>query len=101
MAEKKIGPLDRRPCRDNCGQDVILAQRIPTGKWRALDATPVTDDRMSFAMVLVGSQAWRRGDLLEHYVVSREISEDKARELVDTYPHHLLHVHDDESEGDQ
>lgn len=67
--------------------------------WRALTAEPVTDDRRAFALVVVNAQAWRRVDLLEHYLVSREVSEEKARELVDTYPHHLLHTHHQEEES--
>ena len=99
MAEQKTSPLDRRPCRDGCGVDVIVAQRMPIGKWRALNADQVTDDRKAFALVLLGTQVWRRVDLLEHYLVSREVSEEKARELVDTYPHHLLHTHHQEEES--
>lgn len=28
--------------------------------------------------------------------MTKEMPEEKARELADTYPHHLLHVHDRE-----
>ena len=75
--------------------------RWPT--WTAADdareASPKRDQLEAFALVLLGTQAWRRVDLLEHYLVSREVSEEKARELVDTYPHHLLHTHHQEEES--
>ena len=98
MAAKPLpSPTTPRPCRDEeCGFPVIVAQRVAAaGKltWRVFDATPVTDDRRSFAHVLVGTQAWRRVDLIEHWHVTREISEEQARDLVDDYPHHLLHIH--------
>lgn len=92
-ATGKQRPLDVRPC-ETCGEDIFFALRAPIGgSWRALNAAPVTDDRKAFALVLIGHQAWRRVDLLEHYLVTREVTEEKARELADTYPHHLLHTH--------
>lgn len=103
LAGKQLpGPTTPRPCRDeDCDGLVIVAQRVAgNGKltWRVFDAIPVTDDRRSFAHVLVGTQAWRRVDLVEHWHVTREIPEDQARDLVDDYPHHLLHVHDREDD---
>ena len=89
------GPLDRRPC-DSCGEDIFFAFSPVSSSWRALTAEPVTDDRRAFALVVVNTQAWRRVDLLEHYLITKQVGEEKARELVDTYPHHLLHVHDRE-----
>lgn len=88
-ATGKQRPLDLRPC-ESCGEDIFFALRAPIGNsWRPLDARPVTDDRKAFALVLIGHQAWRRVDLLEHYLITRQVDEEKARELVDTYPHHL------------
>ena len=58
----------------------------------------VSDDRRAFALVVINAQAWRRVDLLEHYLITRQVDEEKARELVDTYPHHLLHVHESEDD---
>ena len=91
----KTRPLDRRQC-DTCGESIFFAYSPVSESWRALTAEPVTDDRRAFALVVVNAQAWRRVDLLEHYLVTRQVDEEKARELVDTYPHHLLHVHDRE-----
>lgn len=102
-ATGKQRPLDPRPC-DTCAGSIFFAQRVAgVGKlvWRAFDAAPVTDDRRAFAHVLVGTQAWRRGDLLEHYLVSRQLADDKARELADTYPHHMLHTHPTDEGTDQ
>ena len=104
-ANGKRRPLDRRPCNSGCGMDVIIAKRMPLyaggpAVWRALNADEVTDDRRSFAYVLVGTQAWRRVDLVEHWHVSQEISEEAARLLVDDYPHHLLHTHHTDDDGD-
>ena len=91
----KTRPLDRRQC-DTCGESIFFAFSPVSESWRALTAEPVTDDRRAFALVVVNAQAWRRVDLLEHYLITRQVDEEKARELVDTYPHHLLHVHDRE-----
>ena len=91
----KTRPLDHRPC-DTCGESIFFAFSPVSESWRALNADQVTDDRKAFALVLLGTQAWRRVDLLEHYLVSRQVSEEKARELVDGYPHHLLHTHHQE-----
>ena len=91
----KTRPLDRRPC-DTCGEPIFFAYSPVSESWRALTAEPVTDDRRAFALVVVNAQAWRRVDLLEHYLITKQVGEEKARELVDTYPHHLLHVHDRE-----
>ena len=88
-------PLDRRPC-DSCGESIFFAFSPVFESWRALTAEPVTDDRRAFALVVVNTQAWRRVDLLEHYLITKQVGEENARELVDTYPHHLLHVHDRE-----
>jgi hypothetical protein len=90
-----LRPLDRRPC-DSCGESIFFAFSPVSESWRALTAEPVTDDRRAFALVVVNTQAWRRVDLLEHYLITRQVNEEKARELIDTYPHHLLHVHDRE-----
>lgn len=91
----KTRPLDRRPCA-TCGESIFFAYNPVTESWRPLSAEPVSDARRSLAFVVVNAQAWRPVDLLEHYVVTKEMPEEKARELVDTYPHHLLHVHDRE-----
>lgn len=90
-------PLDRRPC-DTCGEPIFFAQRIPSDQWRAFTATPAGVNHRPFAYVVIGVQAWRRVDLLEHYLITRQVTEEKARELIDTYPHHLLHTHDREDE---
>lgn len=88
----KTRPLDRRQC-DTCGESIFFAFSPVSDSWRALTAEPVSDDRRAFALVVLNAQAWRRVDLLEHYLITRQVDEEKARELVDTYPHHLLHVH--------
>lgn len=88
----KTRPLDRRPC-DTCGELIFFAYSPVSSSWRPLTAQPVSDDRRAFALVVINAQAWRRVDLLEHYLVTREVDEEKARELVDTYPHHLFHTH--------
>lgn len=98
----KTRPLDKRPC-ETCGEPIFFALRVPLyaggpAVWRAMDAAPVTGDLRAPAYVLVGTQVWRRVDLVEHWHVTKEISEDAARGLVDDYEHHLLHIHEREDD---
>ena len=83
----KTRPLDRRPC-DTCGESIFFAFSPVSESWRALTAEPVTDDRRAFALVVVNAQAWRRVDLLEHYLVTRQVDEGRPAGG-STYPHHL------------
>lgn len=88
-------PTTKRPCRDDCGTDVILARRQPEGRWAAFEATdrpPSTQEAIG-CWVLVGEQAWRPRDLVEHFQVTREISEERARELAGGHPWHRPHFH--------
>lgn len=81
-ATGKQRPLDVRPC-ETCGEDIFFALRAPIGgSWRALNAAPVTDDRKAFALVLIGHQAWRRVDLLEHYVAAEWMDRRADRKRV-------------------
>ena len=72
---------------------VLLAQRQPSGKWWAFEATdrnPASDESIG-CWVLVGTQAWAPSDLVEHIHVTREITEERARELAAGYPWHRPH----------
>ena len=71
-----------------------------SGSWRPFSAFPADDMLRPFAWILVGSQAWPRTDLVEHYMVTRELGEERARALVDDYPHHLLHPVHESSEDE-
>ena len=90
-----------RVCPD-CGARVISALRMPSADGhRLFDAHEVLDDRRAFAWVIVSGNAWLRTTLIDKYVYRQRLTLNQARDLADEYPHHLLHVHDDESEGDQ
>lgn len=94
-ANGKTRPADRRPCT-TCGASIFFAQRVGRDglSWRPFNAEPSTTDGLrQVSHVLIGDQAWRRTDLIEHWHVRQEITEDAARALVDDYPHHLLHQH--------
>lgn len=95
----KTRPLDRRPC-DTCGELIFFAFSPVSNSWRALTAEPVSDDRRAFSWVLIEAKAWPRAHLMEHYTIYRGLSDDQARDLVDDYPHHLLHIHPEESPDD-
>lgn len=90
-------PSEPRWCRDDgCDIKVILARRAFTGTWAAYEAT----DRPPFSMeaagchVVVAGQAWKPADLIEDFMTRYEISEAKARELVEGYPFHRPHFHE-------
>lgn len=78
---------------------MFLAVRAPTPtgqppKWlpfEAADRDPSKAEAVNCRAV-VGIQAWRPGDLVEHLMVTREISEEKARELAGGYPWHRPHT---------
>lgn len=87
-----------RSC-ESCGKPIVFGVRMPVGDgWRAFDAAEVTDDRRAFSWVLIEAKAWPRAHLMEHYTIYRGLSDGQARDLVDDYPHHLLHVHDREED---
>lgn len=88
-------PSEPRPCRDECGTQVVLARRDVTTRWVALEAREV--DQEPGALVLVDSTAWRPSDLVEHFMARFEIGEPKARDLVAEYPSHRIHHHEKEN----
>lgn len=94
-------PLTPRPCREGCGVQVFLARLMPQGtRWGAFELTdrdPSTQAAVG-CRVLVGVQAWRPADLVEHFQTTREISEEQARELSGGYSWHRPHHHMGEGE---
>lgn len=88
-----------RPCVHSCGSAVFTAMKAPTPtgqapKWipfEAGDRNPAKDEAVR-CWVIVGAQAWRPTDLVEHLMTTREISEEKARELAGGYPWHRPHT---------
>lgn len=75
-----------------CGQDIVFATRADTGRrvpYEAADRPPES----AGCHVLVGDQAWRIPDLVEHFQVRYETTEAAARKLVEGYPHHRPHFH--------
>ena len=94
--------LEPRVCRHpGCTVKVVLAQRVSTGKWAAFQAR----DRAPWsleaagALVLVGTQAWAPADLVEHFHVTQEITEEAARNLVSGHSWHQPHHHHDHEVG--
>ena len=77
-----------------------LAKSQVTGRYQPFSAYPADDMLRPFAWVLANGTAWQRTDLIEHYAVHREMGETAARELVEDYPHHLLHPTHHDDEGD-
>lgn len=98
MNAAKTSPTDPRPCTV-CGDLILLAKSSVSGNWRPFSAFPADDMLRPFAWVLIGTQAWPKTDLIEHYMVTRELGEAKARDLVEDYPHHLLHPAHDEGDA--
>lgn len=86
-------PVLPRPCRDDCGTNVLLARRQPGGGWDVFEATDRNPTSIAAVgcWVLVGAQAWRPHELVEHIHVTQEISAESARDLVNGYPWHRLH----------
>lgn len=93
-------PLTPRPCRDGCGIRVVLARRQPANRWGAFEEATRNPHHLEAvgSWVLVGEQAWRPPDLAEHYVTSRGLSDDAARDLVNEFPHHRPHHHETEEQ---
>lgn len=95
------GPAKRagvpRPCdRTGCDARIILAIRTDTKRWVPYEAEPRDVESLSATgcHVLVNDQAWKPGDLAEHFRVRFELpSLDRAEELVREYPHHRPHFH--------
>ena len=75
-----------------------MAMRADTHRWVPYEADPVEGQARVGCHVLVGDQAWKPQALAEHFQVRFELpSLDKARELVNEYPHHRPHLHLDTS----
>lgn len=90
---------ESRWCREpGCDTKVILAQRMPEGRWVALEAAdrPPFSDLAVGCLVVVARQAWRPADLTEDFMTRLEISEAAARDLVSGYPFHRPHHHEKE-----
>lgn len=93
----------RRCDRPGCDEPITWASRPRGGPrlpYEAEDRVPFSDAATG-AHVVVAGKAWIPGDLIEHFRTAFEISEDRARELVEGYPWHRPHVHErvDEHEG--
>lgn len=91
-----------RDCRDEgCPTRITLARRAGEQRWSAFEATerPPWTPEAAGSLVLVYSpasrewHAWRPHDLVEHFHVTRGVSEETARELVAGHPWHRLHYH--------
>jgi hypothetical protein len=95
-----VSPLRPRWCDHGCGIEIILAFRVDAGRWVPYEATDhdPTSAAASTCHVLVTDQAWRPADLIEHFQVRFEVTEDKARELAAGYPHHRPHFHTTDEE---
>lgn len=88
-------PAPARECnRPGCDTPIVLALRVDTGRWVPYEAEPREGAARAGCHVLVGDQAWKPIALSEHFQVRFELpSLEKARELVDDYPHHRPHLH--------
>ncbi|UUW88358.1 hypothetical protein [Pimelobacter simplex] len=94
-----------RECNRGCGASVVLARRVDTNRWVPYEAGPVDGPARAGCHVLVNDQAWKPTALAEHFQVQFELpSLEKARELVEDYPHHRPHLHlttdDTRTQGD-
>lgn len=95
--------LPRKCDRTGCDTQIVLAIRADTRRWVAYEAEPREPGTLAAAgcHVLVNDQAWRPGDLADHFRVQFEIASlERARELVRDYPHHRPHFHIDDNRGD-
>lgn len=84
-----------RECnRPGCDTAIVLAIRVDTRRWVPYEATPVDGMARAGCHVLVSGQAWKPHALAEHFQVQFELpSLEKARALVEEYPHHRPHLH--------
>ena len=101
MAAKGKSLLRPRWCNhDGCDVRIILALRADTGKCVPYEAADQSPDAVAAGgcHVLVGTQAWRRADLIEHFQVTFQITTDRAEALVVGYPHHRPHFHTTDEE---
>ncbi|MCR1785354.1 hypothetical protein KVF89_22630 [Nocardioides carbamazepini] len=86
--------LPRTCNRDDCDAQIVLARRADTGRWVPYEAETRDGDAKAGCHVLIGNQAWRPGDLAEHWRVRFQLgSLEKARASVNEYPHHRPHLH--------
>ena len=102
MSAKVKSSLRPRWCREpGCDVRIILATR--DGRWLPYEAAERDPGTQATAgsHVLVGAQAWRREDLIEHFMTQFEISREKAEALVIGYPHHRPHFHITEPGADE
>jgi len=77
----------------------VFARRADQGKGAAKVPYEHTDREPFSATalgchVLVAGVAWVPRDLIEHFMTTFEISEDRARQLVEGYPFHRPHHHE-------
>lgn len=88
-----------RPCKDTgCDVKIMWATRAGTDRWVPLEVT----DQEPFSvnatgcLVVVGSEAWRPADLMEHFLVRLEgaATEEHLRDLASGYPWRRIHVHE-------
>lgn len=99
MAAAKASPLTPRWCdQQGCSTRIILALRADTGRWVPYEAEDRTPGSLMAAgcHVLVGAQAWKPSDLVEHFRAQFEITRERAEALVVGYPHHRPHFHLDD-----
>lgn len=91
----------RRWCdHKGCDTRLIFARRAGTDRHVPLEA----DDRVPFSqealgcLVYVAGEAWKPGDLIEHFQTRFEVSENSARALVSGYAFHRPHYHEPPTE---
>lgn len=83
-------PVLAQPCRD-CAAPVLLVFRIPEASWDVVDADDIPPSTVPGCVVLVGKQVWAPLALIDHFRVTRETTEEAARDLANGYPWHRLH----------
>lgn len=96
MTAKVKSPMRPRRCNHpDCDTRIILAVRADTRRWVPYEAAEREPGSLAAAgaHVLVGVQAWRRDDLIEHFRVQFESNREQAEALVVGYPHHRPHYH--------
>lgn len=83
-------------CREpGCTVRIHFARHYLTGRLvplEVVDRDPASQAATG-AYVVVSRQAWRKQPLIEDFMARFRVTEPKARELADGYPHHQPHSH--------
>lgn len=97
---KRRGQLQQTTCtHPGCGESLIFARLAEDTRQHIallVEPVPAESTAAAVARVVVGPQAWRPGDLLDHFRATfPSASDNRVRDLVATYEHHLPHSHPD------